>query len=297
MKLNLSLVLLVLLLASAFAFAEEISVDQLKQIMAQSAGNLTTYSYTRNADGKIFYSNETIKKEFRAVKNTNGSLDLLSGTGSWSAKLNDKSNGQVLTWDGYFVNGSEYWNEGQNWTKFIVNDSEEVLEDLNELPGQVALIDYSNMKIIGTEVVDDQEYYKLVGSPTEPICKACIGMQLISAYFPSPFPLPNELKSGNFDVDATGLMNSSSIVLTAWVSKEDSLLRRLDMNSSLTVTPEILKIISPDFKIQTFINETTTYKDFGSPMKISLPKEASKNESSRLEGTDWRWAVFGSIRP
>ncbi|MCJ7445712.1 MAG: hypothetical protein MUO26_14525 [Methanotrichaceae archaeon] len=298
MKTNLFLVVLsILLLTSAFAMTEEVNVDLLKQNMMQSADNLTTYAYKRTAESKVVYSNESLKKDFRAVKTTNGKLDLISQAGSWNAQLKDNSNVEVLSWDGYFLNGSEYWKEGKEWTKFAVNDSEEVLEDYNELPGQVALIDYSNMQIVGTDIIDGQEYYKLVGSPKEPVFNGFIGMQLIAAYFPSPFPMPDELKGGNLDINSTDLINNSNIILTAWVSEKDSLLKRLDINSNLSITPEILNITSENFRIQTYINESTTYKDFGSPMKISLPKEAPKNMSSRLEGTDWRWAVFGSLRP
>jgi hypothetical protein len=91
-------------------------------------------------------------------------------------------------------------------------------------------------------------------------------------------------------------MNNSHIVLTAWVSKDKSLLERLDINSSLNITPKILNISSPDFRIESNINESTVYGNFGSPLKIELPKEA-QNSSNRRMGMDWRWAVFGSVRP
>jgi len=91
-------------------------------------------------------------------------------------------------------------------------------------------------------------------------------------------------------------MNNTHIVLTAWVSKDESLLKRLDINSSLAITPKILNISSQDFRIASTINETTVYSNFGSSMKIELQKEA-QNESYRRMGMDWKWAVFGSVRP
>ncbi|MDD1751699.1 MAG: hypothetical protein LUQ38_01240, partial [Methanotrichaceae archaeon] len=84
--------------------------------------------------------------------------------------------------------------------------------------------------------------------------------------------------------------------MTAWVSKNTSLLRKLDINSSLIITPKILGISSPDFRIESKFNESTVYNNFGSPLKIELPKQAQKAPFKKL-GTDWRWAVFGSIRP
>lgn len=123
-----------------------------------------------------------------------------------------------------------------------------------------------------------------------------IGLQLLTAYLGSPFPLPQRLLRRTLDIGSTGLLNNSSIVVTAWVSKNDSMLQRLDINSSLNITPQILNISSPNYMIRSTINESTVYSNFGAPLKIMLPAGLG-NESFRLRGTDWRWALFGSVRP
>lgn len=297
MKINrFIIVLIVILTASMTVSAQEFSVDQIKQMIEKSAGNLTTYTYSRSAQSNILYTNDSINTSFNADKVTQGKVDLVNQSGWWGSNLTDKNSGKVLTWEGYFVNGSEYWKEGQNWTKFEINDPARIMEDYNEIPGQVQLINYSNMRIVGSEIIRGVDSYKLMGSPMDKIYKGMIGLQLIAAYLPSPFPLPKELRNQTLNISNTSLMNNSNIVVTAWVSKNDSLLRRLDINSTLTITPEILNISSPDFKIVSALNESTVYQDFGSPIKIVLPKVA-QNASYRMIGTDWRWAVFGSIRP
>jgi hypothetical protein len=217
--------------------------------------------------------------------------------GWWGSNLTDEETGDVLSWEGYFINGSEYWKEGMNWTQLKVNDSAQVLQAYNEIPGQVNLIKYSNMKIVGMEKMQGEDYYKITGSPIPSIYSGMTGLQLLAAYFPSPFALPDKLKNGTFDISNTSLINNSRIVLTAWISKNDSTLRRLDINSSLTITPKILNISSPDFKIMSTINESTVYSNFGSPAKIVLPKDAQNASSSRMIGANWRWALFGSVRP
>lgn len=284
-----------LIIATAVS-AQQISVDQLKQMMSNSSQNLTTYTYNRTADTEISYSNQSVYKDFKAVKTIEGKVDLAGMAGSWMSQLTDKTNGQVLTWDGYFVNGSEYWKEEQNWTKFTVNDTARLMQDYNEIPGQVNLIKYSNVKIVGTERFQGEEVYKLMGTPYIPICKGICGIQLLTAYVASPFPKPAVLMNESFNIDNTTLLNNSATVLTAWVSKNDSRLLRMDINSSLTVTPQILNIKSPEFRIHSTINESTVYSNFGAPVKIELPKEAM-NQSIRMKGADWRWAVFGSVRP
>ena len=297
MKFNQSLVIMLAILAAAtIVSAQEVGVDQLKQMMEKSAGNLTTYTYLRSAQSDLRYSNSSLKTEFNANKATDGKVDLLNKAGWWSSKLTDEESRKVLIWDGFFVNGSEYWKEGQNWTKFTINDTARIMQDYNEIPGQVNLMMFSNMKIVGSEKFQGQDSYKLVGSPKESIYDGMVGLQLLAAYFPAPFQLPAKLKNRTLNINSTSLMKNSHIVLTAWVSKDKSLLERLDINSSMAITPKILNISSPDFRIESTINESTVYSNFGSPLKIELPKEA-QNTSYRSMGMDWRWAVFGSVRP
>lgn len=298
MKFNLHLItLLAVLTLCEAACAGDVDIDQLKQMMTESANNLTTYAYSRTGNTMALYSNDSIQEEFRAVKATEGKVDLVRQLGWWSSELRDLNTGDSLAWEGYFINGSEFWKEDQNWTEFIINDSAKIMEEYNELPGQVNLINYSNMQVVGSENIGGEEFYKLVGTPIEPIYKGIIGLQLIAAYFPSPFPLPEEIKDRSLDVDDNALLNNSSIILTAWVSKDNNLLKRLDINSSLVINPQILNITSPDFIIVSTANESTTYTDFGSPVEIVLPEEALQNETFRMQGTDWRWAAFGSVRP
>ena len=291
------IMLLAIFAASLVVSAQETNIQQLKQTTENSANNLTSYTYSRSAESILIYSNNTLRKEYDASKTTNGKVDLVNMKGWWGSNLTDEETGDVLSWEGYFINGSEYWKEGMNWTQLKVNDSAQVLQAYNEIPGQVNLIKYSNMKIVGMEKMQGEDYYKITGSPIPSIYSGMTGLQLLAAYFPSPFALPDKLKKGTLDISNTSLMNNSRITLTAWISKNDSTLRRLDINSSLTITPKILNISSPDFKIMSTINESTAYSNFGSPVKIMLPKDAQNSSTSRMIGANWRWALFGSIRP
>ncbi len=297
MKFNSLLFIVLLVMAAATAAsAQQSSVDQLKQMMEKSAGNLTTYSYSRSDSSDFLFSNASFKTEFDAYKSTKGQVDLVNKSGWWSSNLTYEESREVLNWEGYFVDSSEYWKQGQNWTKFPVNDTDRMLQNYNEIPGEVDLIKYSNVKLVGSEKLQGEDTYKLVGAPFEFICKGICGLQLLSAYIQSPLPLPEKLKNGTLDVNSTNLMNSSHTVMTASVSKDKYLLKRLDINSSLIVTPKILNISSSDFKIVSTLNESTVYDNFGSKLKIVLPKEA-QGPYSPVTAVDWRWAIFGSVRP
>jgi len=214
----------------------------------------------------------------------------------WSHRLTDKGTGEVLTWEGYFVNGSEHWKEGQNWTEFNITDAAAVMEDYNELPSQVDLLTYSEMEIVGTESYGGEDCYKLVGTPIPMIVKTILGVQLFASYLSSPFPLPDDFSNKSFNFDNTDLINNSNVTVMAWVSKETSLLKRIDIDSNLTITPMILNITEPNFRIETALNETTSYNNFGEPVQIVLPAGA-QNQSFRMAGADWRWAIFGLLEP
>ncbi len=278
------------------SFGQDVSIDQLKQMMTQSAENLTTYTYSRSAESKIIYSNDSLNQKFDAVKETQGKVNLTAQAGMWSHRLTDKGTGEVLTWEGYFVNGSEHWKEGQNWTEFNITDAAAVMEDYNELPSQIDLLTYSEMEIVGTESYGGEDCYKLVGTPIPMIFKTILGVQLFASYLSSPFPLPDDFSNKSFNFEDTDLLNNSNVMVTAWISKETSLPRRIDIGSSLAITPTILNITEPNFRIETTLNETTSYADFGEPVQIVLPAEA-QNQSFRMEGADWRWAIFGLVEP
>jgi len=108
--------------------------------------------------------------------------------GWWGSNLSDEETSEVLTWEGYFINGSEYWKQDMNWTRLTVNDTAQVLQAYSEIPGQVNLIKYSNMKIVGMEKMQGEDYYKITGSPIpiQSIDSGMTGLQLLAAYFRLP---------------------------------------------------------------------------------------------------------------
>jgi len=296
MKIILTIIAFISLLCLPVVFAEEISVDQLKQMMTRSADNLTTYTYTCSAESTIIYSNESLQDKFAAIKATKGKVNLTAQSGWWSHQLTDIGTGQVLSWQGYFLNGTELWKEGENWTQFNITDPDAVLADYNELPGQAALLSYSNLLITGTESIDGEDCYKLAGEPISQIEETILGTQIFADYLSSPFPMPDEFDNKNFDLGNTSIRSNSNVSVTAWISKQTSLLRRIEIDSSLTLTPMILNIEEQNFTIQSDLLERTDYSNFGESVQIVLPLE-SQNQSLRMKGVDWRWAIFGLVVP
>ncbi|MCX6678075.1 MAG: hypothetical protein NTU95_09045 [Methanothrix sp.] len=296
MKIILTIIAFISLLCLPVVFAEDVSVDQLKQMMTLSADNLTSYTYSRSAESTIIYSNESLQDKFAAIKATKGKVNLTAKSGWWSHQLTDIGDGQVLSWQGYFLNGTEFWKEGDNWTQFNITDPDALMADYNELPGQTGLLNYSDLLITATEKIDGEDCYKLAGEPIPLIEKTILGMQIFASYLSSPFQLPEEFDNKSFDFDSTSILGNSNVSITAWISKQTSLLRRIEIDSSLILTPSILRIEEQNFTIQSTLQETTDYGNFGEPVQIVLP-EGSRNQSFRTKGADWRWAIFGLVEP
>lgn len=291
-----AIIALAFLLLLSTAFAEDVSADQLKQMTIKSADEVASYDYSRMAQTAIVYKNESLEDGFVATKTTVGKVNLTAQSGWWSHQLKDTGTGEVLLWQGYFINGKEYWKEGDNWTEFILNDSGAVMEDYNDLPGQAELLNYSDMIITGSEEIEGLDCYKITAEPIAAVQKAIIGTQIFASYLASPFSLPDEFEADDFDFENTSIIENSDVSVTAWVSKNDSLLRRMSIDSSLNLTPAILKIYEQNFTIQSTLHETTDYTDFDQPVQIELPTEAL-NSSYRMQGADWRWGVFGLVEP
>ncbi len=296
MKDILKLIAFISLLSLPIVLAEDASVDQLKQMMTGSADNLTTYTYARSAQATIIYSNESLQDRFAAVKATEGKVNLTAQSGWWSHQLTDNATGQVLSWQGYFLNGTEIWKEGDNWTLFILDDPDAVMADYNELPSQAALLIYSNLSIAGTQAIDGEDCYIVAAEPIPFIKETILGTQIYAAYLSSPFPMPDEFDNKNFDLDNSSIQGNSNVSVTAWISKQTSLLRRIEIDSSLTITPLILNIEEQDFTIHSTLQERTDYGNFGERVQI-VPPEESQNQSPRINGADWRWAIFGLVEP
>ena len=297
MKIRPTIVPIMILLLMSTAFAADIGSDLKKQMTINAGGDAAaTYSYSRLAESNILYNNDTLQVRFDATKTTAGKVNLTAQSGWWSHTLTDASDGQVLTWQGYFINGTEYWKEGENWTQLNLTDPQAVMADYNELESQVELLNYSELTVKGSEEIDGEDCTIVMVKPIPLVVKAILGTQIFASYLDSPFPLPDEFDNMDYEFENTSILDHSNVSITAWVSKNTSLLRRMQIESHLTINPSILNLIENDFTIQSTLRETTNYANFGQPVQIQMPEEKI-NPVYRNQGTDWRWAIFGLMEP
>lgn len=198
----------ILLIFTAIAWGQSFELQ--RDAMIAASDEVATYTYSRLAHSTIVYSNDTTSTEFMAEKATLGGVNLTARAGWWRHSLTDATEGINLSWEGYLLNGTEYWKEDGNWTQFNLTDVQAVLDDYDELPSQMELLNYSNLSESGSELIDGEECIKFEGEPDPFIKRATLANQLFASYLSSPFPLPDEFDRESFDLDGTSILNSSA---------------------------------------------------------------------------------------
>jgi hypothetical protein len=286
-----ALALLVLQVSWAYAEAYDTSndtandtmnVDWLKQRMIDAAENLTTYSYAVNSETNASYSNSSSSSNVTIISKSQGAVDMLNRAATSSMFLETiprEGESKVDLLEIYFVNGTDYTNWNGNWSSNAVSNITEGMKVHNEIVKQVNLIDMSDMEMVGTEKLDDQEVYVLHGSPSPQLYRTYLALALVSATASSPIPLPRAILRASRDINSTKLLENGEMVLTVWVDKNTYLLKKNMIETKVLATPEILNLTDgEDFMIMAETAETSTFTDFGAPVLIALPDGAGAND-------------------
>ncbi len=274
------LALLVILASCVYAQPSEgeLSVSQLEHLMAGSAENLTSYSYSTNSETVADYANSTLSGNATVVSKSQGAIDLFNHAARSSMFLETTpsvgaSNVNLL--EIYLVNGSEYTNWNGNWTSTPVVNLTQAMKAQNEILGQINLVNMSHLEMAGIEQIEGRDAYVLKGAPDMQLYKTFLGLTLASAYSSSPISLPEEILRASWNVSDTRLENYSRVNMTIWVDKDTRLLKRDLIQTRILATPEILNLSGvEDFRIEAQTVENSTFSGFNSPEIIALPDRA-----------------------
>ncbi len=254
------------------------SIDWLIGHMKSSAENLTVYRYAIDSKANITFVNSSNTSRVTYITNQQGAVNLSSKAVMQSMSTKTEPKMKANTGDqyqSYLINDTQYIKANDRWTKYAVPNATLALQVHDEIVGQVNLIDESNMKIVGTENIDGQDYYVLRGVPNAWIYREFLSSQLISAYFSSPTRLSEEILNASRNINDTQLINNSEVVIASWIAKDSHLLKKNLIQEKITATPEILNISTKeDFKIDVDFTEISLFNEFDSPVEIVLPEEA-----------------------
>ncbi|MGA9098647.1 MAG: hypothetical protein WB392_06905 [Methanotrichaceae archaeon] len=268
----------------------------IKASMIKATDNLSSYNFTAthnqtdtvNEYGNNNAANMTIRS---ATSSVSASIDL--------AKLNAKADlitvtslktpGEAATISS--SNGTQYnignitytKMDGENWTQLKDPTPESLLwasGRYNALQSRAQSINDTQISILGSEVVDGQDCYKLNLVTNDTVYNQTLSDAVGSVIYPFVSNL-----------NMTDLRKNSQVEALAWIEKDNSLIRRYEYHLKLSVIPDLVGVINlssnqimmfnqsvkesiKPVEVSIDVSNAEHYYDFNQPMNIAPPMEA-----------------------
>jgi hypothetical protein len=262
-KLLLTLVLIVVALSGCVD--KEPNAKDLKTMMANSGKNLDSYRFVT----------ETVQ-EIKSMENSNEStllirsldesaVNLTAQNMSISTRKNASSGLNAMPsmqQEIYVIRDMAKIKLDGNWSQAALQDSKNFWMLQNVAEKQASLLNSSQLELSGSEIVEGQDCSRIEVTPDmrayESVLFEQLGSMLPLAY-----------------MNLTKLYKSSAVNWTLWVSKDDGLPRKENVNMVFSVTSEMMELPDDqinDFMIEIDLNTTTLYMDYNQPLLITLPE-------------------------
>ena len=286
-KLVLGLVcLIVFAMNSAESQTDEI--EQIKQNVVAAAADVETYFETTETIFTTKIINDSITNETVSITVTNMLFNQSIPAYAKTVVVEDQKDGiqENASSESYFLDGTLYIRLEDNWSSLTPEEGFTV-DDANDLIQNSVIIQNASLVLMGTETLDGVEYYKLNVVPEESVLSLVVGAQLASALIQSPLSLNitdlfNLGVTLAYDEDIT---NSDTLVWTAWIGKDNSLLKRFAYEFNTTITAEKLDLADemPNFSLKIDNAFLAEYSNYDQPVKIILPEEAKEAPKVKFE--------------
>lgn len=272
------------------------NVGAIKASMIKAADNLSSYNFTAthnqtdtvNESGNKDASNMTVRS---ANSSVSASIDLanLKARADIITVTSLKTPGEVAQIS--YSNGTQYnignitytKMDGENWTQLKDPTPGSVIwasDRYNALKARVGSINDTQINILGSEVVDGKDCYKLNLITNDTVYNQTLSQAVGSVIFPFVSNL-----------NMTDLRKNSQVETLAWMEKDNSLIKRYEYHMSLNVVPDLVGVVNlSNNQIMMFnqsvkesikpvlvsidISNTEHYYDFNQPMNIAPPKDA-----------------------
>lgn len=255
----------------------------LMEDLLDAAGNITSYRFESSRMTTAEFLNLTEgytledrlsyllreSGEMSMAKNASQSMLRVSQESSMSSeKYRNLSTSASREY--YIINNTRYEKNNNNWTRLFMPYPEYELLRENRLYLQLEILNRSTVEVIGSEMLDGTDCWKLKVSPENSTIHAAV----IALEVSEVLGLPAQILLAMFNT--TELERNSSIDWTAWVSKEDRRLVKREGTVKASITPEVLGISSPGvrFVINVNVEESMRFFDYDRPLEIELPDEA-----------------------
>ena len=178
----------------------------------------------------------------------------------------DEENSTSIALEEYLINDTIYLKVDGNWTSLKMPAVASAWSMQNTMEQQVNMLNQSNLSLIGSEIVDGQDCYKVRAE----IDMGSFADQLsgqVASYVP--------MESMNY----TDLFRNMTLNVYYWITKDTHLLKKTDVVEKFTVTPQSLGLPASGPERQEMrLNSKISmlFGNFNESVKIELPAEAEE---------------------
>jgi hypothetical protein len=264
------------------------NASALRALVIDSSAKLESYSFSMEMAQNIELVNlstgETQKLYTRSLgvgfaNMTERALKLVMASLSYAE--GDEENSTALALEEYLLNDTIYIKMEGNWTIMKLPAAAAAWSQQNTMEQQVNMFNQSNLTLIGSEIVEGLDCYKV---------RAKIDMgtyaDQLSGEMAASLPM--------IDANNTDLFRNMTLDIYYWISKDTHHLKKTDILEVFNLTPQSLGIPAKGPEEQEMrINSRITmlFEDFNESMNIVLPAEARKAQQFPLGLADSHEAV------
>ena len=253
--------------------SEELNTSELKALVANSSAKLESYRFTMDTEQSVdlvnLTSDETQKLSTRTLGFCSANVTdraMKMVLASITVPEGDDKNVTAAAMEEYLLNDTFYLKMEGNWTALRLPGVAEAWSLQNTMNQQVDMLNHSNLTLLGSEIVDGQDCYKLL-----------VDMDTVS--------FADQLaKQTGF----SSLFSNMSLQAYYWITKDTHLLKKTEVWESFIVNPRSLGLPANESEnLEMSVDTTITmlFEGFNESIRIELPWEARKAEPFPLNLT------------
>jgi len=271
------LLALAVLLCSSSAFCQmnntsgELNASALQSLIADASIPSESYRFLMDMEQNTNIANLTSGEAQELYTHTIGfgSLNMTSRAlklvmASLTLPRGDDENATASALEEYLLNDTVYLKVDGNWTSMKLPVISESWSQQNTIGQQIDMLNRSNLSLLGSEVVDGQECYKL---------KAEMGSLAIAEQMSQQAASILPAQSMNL----TQLFRNMSIEALYWITKDAHQLKKAEVLQSFIMNPESLGLpINETGNLSMSVNTTISmvFQDMNKSVNVQLPSEA-----------------------
>ena len=263
---ELLLILVLIVVAISGCVDKEQDAKDLKTLMANSGKNLDSYRFVTVTVQEIKSMENSTEASTLMIRSLDkGAVNLTAQNMSISTIKNASSGSEALPsmqQEVYVIRDMAKIKLDGNWSQAALQDAKYFWALQNVAEKQDMLLNSSQLVLSGSETIEGLDCIRIEVIPDRKAYESVLFEQLGSV-----LPLAY--------MNLTKLYKSSTVNWTLWVSKDDGLPRKENVNMVFSVTSEMMEL--PDDQIKDFmlkidLNTTTLYMDYNQPLLITLPE-------------------------